>query len=143
MAQAQSGDTVKLHYTGTLSDGTIFDSSEGRDPLEFTLGANQVIPGFEKAVQGMNLGDTKTVNIPAAEAYGPRRDDMLIDVPPTEFPEHIHPKVGDQLQIRQADGQAFNVTVRSVTDTVVTLDGNHPLAGQELTFAIELVAING
>ena len=143
MAQAQTGDTVKLHYTGTLADGTVFDSSEGRDPLEFTLGANQVIPGFEKAVAGMNPGDTRTVNIPAAEAYGPRRDDMMIEVPPSEFPEHIHPKVGDQLQIRQPNGQPFNVTVSNVTESAVTLDGNHPLAGQDLTFAIELVAING
>jgi peptidylprolyl isomerase len=142
MAQAKSGDNVKLHYTGTLSDGTVFDSSEGREPLEFTLGQNQVIPGFENAVLGMNLGDSKTVTIPADEAYGPRRDDMIIAVPSAEFPEHIHPQVGDRLQIRQPDGGVFNVTVSAVSEDSVTLDGNHPLAGQDLTFAIQLVGID-
>ncbi|MBZ0300259.1 MAG: peptidylprolyl isomerase [Anaerolineae bacterium] len=141
MTQAQSGDSVKLHYTGTLTDGTVFDSSDGREPLAFTLGQQQVIPGFENAVMGMSPGDTKTVTIPAEQAYGPHREEMLIQVPPSEFPDHITPKVGDQLQIRQPDGQAFNVVVRDVSEIGVTLDGNHPLAGQDLTFEIELVEV--
>lgn len=142
MAQAKTGDSVKLHYTGTLNDGTVFDSSEGREPLEFTLGQNQVIPGFENAVLGMSPGDSKTVNIPADQAYGPRRDDMMIDVSPSEFPDHITPQVGDRLQIRQPDGRAFNVIVSAVSNTAVTLDGNHPLAGEDLTFEIQLVSID-
>lgn len=143
MAEAKPGDSVKLHYTGTLQDGTVFDSSQGREPLEFTLGSNQVIPGFERAVEGMSPGEAKTVNIPASEAYGPRRDDMILQVSPEEFPEHINPQVGDRLQIRQPDGSTFNVTVSDIGENAVTLDGNHPLAGQDLTFEIELVAING
>ncbi len=142
MTQAKVGDSVKLHYTGSLNDGTVFDSSQGRDPLEFTLGQNQVIPGFENAVLGMSPGDSKTINIPAEQAYGPRREDMVIDVPPSEFPDNITPTVGDRLQIRQPNGGAFNVVVSAVSDTSVTLDGNHPLAGEDLTFEIELVEIS-
>ncbi|HLV35181.1 MAG TPA: peptidylprolyl isomerase [Spirillospora sp.] len=142
MAQAKPGDSVKLHYKGTLTDGTVFDSSEGREPLEFVLGQSQVIPGFENAVIGMSPGDTKTVNIPVDEAYGPRREDMIIDVPPSEFPEHIDPKVGDRLQIRQPNGSSFNVVVSNVTDSAVTLDGNHPLAGEDLIFEIHMVEVN-
>lgn len=142
MTQAQSGDTVKLHYTGTLTDGSVFDSSEGRDPLEFTLGAKQVIPGFENAVMGMSPGEAKTVNIPADEAYGHRNEEMVLQVPPQQFPDNIEPTVGDQLQIRQPDGSAVNVVVSDVTEAAVTLDANHPLAGQDLTFEISLVAVN-
>jgi peptidylprolyl isomerase len=141
MAQAQSGDNVKVHYTGKLDDGTVFDSSEGREPLEFTLGAQQVIPGFENAIVGMSPGEDKTVVIPADEAYGPYRQEMILEVPPADFPDHIEPQVGDQLQLRQPNGSAVNVVVRDVTDISVTLDGNHPLAGQDLTFALNLVEI--
>ncbi|MAS36957.1 MAG: peptidylprolyl isomerase [Anaerolineaceae bacterium] len=141
MSQAKSGDNVKLHYTGTLNDGTVFDSSQGREPLEFTLGQNQVIPGFENAVVGMEPGESKTVNIPADQAYGPQRDDMILEVSPEEFPPDVNPKVGDRLQIRQSNGATFHVTVQEITDTSVKLDGNHPLAGQDLTFQIELVEI--
>ena len=142
MTQAKAGDTVKLHYKGMLNDGTVFDSSEGREPLEFTIGQNQVIPGFENAVSGMEPGESKTVNIPADQAYGQRREDMLLEVPPSEFPDHIDPKLGDQLQIRQPNGSALNVVVSDVSESAVTLDANHPLAGQDLTFEINLVEVS-
>lgn len=141
MAQAKAGDQVSLHYTGTLNDGTVFDSSKGREPLEFTLGANQVIPGFDQAVMGMSPGDTRTVHIPVDQAYGPRRDDMILEVSPQEFPPDVEPRVGDRLQIRQANGASFQVTVSDVREDAVTLDGNHPLAGEDLNFEIELIAI--
>lgn len=140
MPQAKAGDTVRIHYTGTLQDGTVFDSSEGRDPLEFTLGAGQVIPGFDSAVSGMEVGASRTVTIPAAEAYGPRRDDMVLAIPRDQVPPHIDPTVGEQLQVGQGQEQ-FLVTVAEVNDREVVLDGNHPLAGQDLTFALELVGI--
>jgi peptidylprolyl isomerase len=140
MQQARPGDAVRVHYTGTLKDGTVFDSSRGRKPLEFTLGAGQVIPGFDGAVTGMGVGDEKTVTIPAREAYGPHRDDMLLELPRTQFPPHVRPAVGEQLQVSRGD-QAFVVTVRDVDEQRVVLDGNHPLAGEDLTFALELVAI--
>jgi peptidylprolyl isomerase len=141
MAQAKAGDQVSLHYTGTLNDGTVFDSSKGREPLEFTLGANQVIPGFDQAVLGMSPGDIKSVHIPVDQAYGPRRDDMILEVSPQEFPPDVEPRVGDRLQIRQANGASFQVTVSDVREDAVMLDGNHPLAGEDLNFEIELVAI--
>lgn len=140
MPQAKAGDTVRIHYTGTLRDGTVFDSSSGRDPLEFTLGAGQVIPGFDTAVSGMEVGTSRTVTIPAAEAYGPRRDDMILAIPREQVPPHIDPAVGAQLQVGQGQEQ-FLVTVAEVNEREVVLDGNHPLAGQDLTFALELVEI--
>ena len=140
MAQAKSGDTVRVHYTGTLTDGTEFDSSRGREPLEFTLGAGQVVPGFEAAITGMRPGETKTVTIPAAEAYGDPRDELLLTVPRTQIPPNVQPRVGQRLQVGRGE-QAFPVVVHEVTDDHVVLDGNHPLAGQDLTFALELVGI--
>ena len=140
MAQAVSGDTVRIHYTGTLSDGSQFDSSVGRDPLEFKLGDGMVIPGFDAAVSGMNVGESKTVEIPADQAYGERRDDMVMSVGKNEFPDHINPEVGQQLQMQQGE-QAFVVTITEVSDDAVVLDANHPLAGKDLTFTIELVEI--
>jgi len=140
MQQARPGDTVRVHYTGTLKDGSVFDSSQGRKPIEFTLGSGQVIPGFEEAITGMAVGDTKTVTIPAAEAYGPHRSDMMLEVPRAQFPPNVQPSIGEQLQVSQGE-QAFVVTVREVDDERVVLDGNHPLAGEDLTFALELVAI--
>ena len=140
MPQAKAGDTVRIHYTGTLGDGTVFDSSSGRDPLEFTLGAGQVIPGFDTAVSGMEVGASRTVTIPAAEAYGPRRDDMILAIPRDQVPPHINPAVGEQLQVGQGQEQ-FLVTVSAVNEREVVLDGNHPLAGEDLTFALELVGI--
>lgn len=140
MTQAHTGDTVRVHYTGKLGDGEVFDSSRDRDPLEFTLGGGQVIAGFDDAVTGMKPGDEKTVTIPAEQAYGPRRDEMVGEVPRAQFPPNIEPQVGQQLQMQQ-NGQNFVVTVADVSDEVVRLDANHPLAGKDLTFELELVEI--
>lgn len=141
MAQAKQGDTVNVHYTGKLDNGTVFDSSVNREPLEFTIGEGRVIPGFEEAVVEMNPGDSKTVKIPANEAYGPRRDEMIVVVDRSQFPPDLNPEVGEQLEMRQADGQSFIVTVTDINDSNVTLDANHPLAGEDLTFDIQLMDI--
>lgn len=141
MTQAKQGDTVQIHYTGKLPDGTVFDSSVNREPLSFALGSGQVIPGFETAVVGMNPGDTKTATIASDEAYGPRRDEMVLVVEREKIPEEIPLGVGQQLQLQGPQGQALPVVVTEVSDGEVTLDANHPLAGQDLTFDIELVAI--
>ena len=141
MSQAKSGDTVKIHYTGTLDDGTKFDSSAGREPLEFAIGSGQVIPGFDNAVDGMTVGDNKTVTIPAGEAYGERHDQLVQEVPKSALPEDMEPEVGMQLQSQGPDGQVMNLLVTAVEVESITIDGNHPLAGQSLTFAIELVEI--
>jgi len=141
MAQAKSGDTVKVHYTGRLDDGTVFDSSTGRDPLQFTIGASQVIAGFEKAATGMSLGESKTATFPADQAYGTRDERMVMAVSRDQLPPDLKVKVDDQLQMRRPDGRAQIVTVTAVSESDVTLDGNHPLAGQDLTFDIELVEI--
>lgn len=142
MGQAKKGDTVTVHYTGKLEDGTIFDSSADRDPIEFEIGANQVIRGFESAVIGMNPGEKKTTTIPADDAYGPRRDEMIVQVDRSELPDDLDPDVGDQLQLRQPDGQNVRVRVSNVSESKLTLDANHPLAGKELTFDIELVDVS-
>lgn len=141
MSQAKPGDTVKIHYTGTLDDGTQFDSSSGRQPLEFTVGSGQVIDGFDKAVEGMAVGDSKTVNIPPEKAYGPRNEQMVQDVPRNALPEGLEPQVGMALQAKGNEGQIHNLTVTAVHDSSITVDGNHPLAGQALNFDIELVEI--
>ena len=141
MGQAKSGDTVKIHYIGKLSDGTVFDSSVNREPLEFTLSQGQVIPGFDQAVVGMNLGETKTETIPMDQAYGPYREDMVLEISKQQMPQDLQPEVGQQLQIQQPDGQTIPVMVTEVTDSTVTLDANHPLAGEDLTFEIQLVEI--
>ena len=142
MEQARDGDTVRVHYTGRLDDGTVFDSSHGREPLEFTVGAGQVIPGFEEAVSGMSPGEEKTVTIPANEAYGSRREEMVVRVPRERFPDHIQPQPGQQLQMVQGD-QVAVVKVLEATGEEVTLDANHPLAGQDLTFDLRLEEIGG
>ncbi|MFC1607741.1 peptidylprolyl isomerase [Candidatus Latescibacterota bacterium] len=142
MAEAKSGDNVKVHYKGTLDDGTEFDSSAGREPLEFTVGANQVIPGFDNAVVGMNIGDKKTVNIPLDEAYGPRRDDMLAIVDIGQFPENISPEIGQELQLTNENDELIMVKVVEINESDVTLDANHPLAGENLTFDLELMEIS-
>jgi peptidylprolyl isomerase len=141
MPQAKSGDKVRVHYTGRLDEGTQFDSSSGSDPLEFEIGAGQVIPGFEAAIDGMNIGDKVTVTIPCDEAYGPHRDEMVLEAPRTEIPDDLDPKVGQQLQLQHPSGQAIPVVITEVSDETITLDGNHPLAGQDLTFDLELVEI--
>lgn len=139
---ATSGDTVHIHYTGTLADGTTFDSSDGRDPLEFTLGEGQVIPGFEEAVTGMEEGETQTVTIDSEKAYGERRDDMVMEINRDRLPEELEPSVGDQLQLSLPDGRRIPVRVMAVADETVTIDANHPLAGRDLTFEITLEDVN-
>ena len=141
MSAAKSGDTVKIHYTGTLDDGTQFDSSEGREPLEFELGAGQVIPGFDAAVDGMDVGENKSVRIEAGSAYGERHDQLVQQVPRSALPEEITPEVGMALQSQSPEGQVANLVITEVTDETITVDANHPLAGQALNFDIELVAI--
>jgi peptidylprolyl isomerase len=141
MTKAKSGDTVRIHYTGTLGDGTEFDSSSGRDPLEFALGGGQVIPGFDKAVDGMAVGENKTVTIPPDEAYGERHEQLVQEVPKSALPDEIDPSVGMHLQSRSPEGQVLNLVVTEVAAESITVDGNHPLAGQALTFDIELVEI--
>ncbi len=149
MAQAKTGDKVRVHYTGRLEDGTVFDSSDCHEgecgcengPLEFTIGEGQVIPGFERAVVGMIPGDEKTVTIPVADAYGERVDAMVAEVPRTELPADLTPEVGMQLEVTQHDGSSFPVLITEVTDTAVTIDANHPLAGRALIFDLRLVEI--
>ena len=141
MSTAKQGDTVQIHYTGTLEDGTVFDSSEGRDPLSFTLGHGQVISGFEEAALGMEVGETKTTHIEVDDAYGERRDDLVLEVPREQLPSELEVDVGTPLQLQQPDGQAVPVTVTALDESTVTLDANHPLAGQALTFELTLVDI--
>lgn len=138
---AQAGDTVRVHYTGTLADGSVFDSSEGREPLEFTLGGGQVIEGFDSAVTGMRVGEEKQVTIAVDDAYGPRRDELMLLVDHSAFPTQMQPQLGQQLQVSPDDEQVMIVTVADISDEGVLLDGNHPLAGEDLTFALRLVEI--
>lgn len=142
MTQVKRGDAVALHYTGTLRDGAIFDSSEGRDPLEFVVGSGQIIPGLDVALPGMAVGDTKKVEIACEDAYGPVNLEMQQVVPREGIPDDIPLEVGTQLEMQTADGQAMPVTVIASDEATVTLDANHPLAGKELTFDIELVRID-
>ncbi len=135
----KDGNTVKVHYTGKLDDGTIFDTSVEREPLEFTMGTGQIIPGFEEAVMGMQVGQVKTVTIPAEEAYGPHNENMVIKVERDKLPENLNPVVGQRLQKQQENGHMDVVVVTDFSDTTITLDANHPLAGKALTFEIELV----
>lgn len=141
MAQAKAGDTVKVHYTGKLDDGTVFDSSADREPLEFTIGAGGIIPGFEQAVVGMSLGESKTEVIPTDQAYGPHSEEMVVVVDRQQMPPEIEPEVGQQLQLQQQNGQVLPVVITDVSGAAVTLDANHPLAGEDLTFDIKLVEI--
>lgn len=141
MSHAKSGDTVKIHYTGTLDDGTQFDSSQGRDPLEFEVGSGQVIPGFDKAVEGMAVGDSKSVRIEADEAYGPRHEQLVQEVDRSVLPGDLNPETGMALQSNSPDGQVTQFMITAVTDETITVDANHPLSGQALSFDIELVDI--
>lgn len=149
MAQAKEGDRVKVHYTGRLDDGTVFDSSEcaeddcgcGHGPMEFTIGAGEVIPGFEAGVVGLSVGDSKTIHIPVDDAYGERIEEMVAVVPRGDLPPEMKPEVGQQLEVTQEDGQIFQVLVVEVTDESITIDANHPLAGQPLNFDLKLVEI--
>jgi peptidylprolyl isomerase len=141
MTAAKNGDSVKVHYTGTLEDGSTFDSSRGVEPLEFTLGSGQVIAGFDEAVVGMKPGEQKNVTVPADKAYGERHEEMVITVPRAQFPAHITPEVGQQLQLAGPNNQPILVRVVSLDEDSVQLDANPPLAGLDLTFDLELVSI--
>lgn len=141
MQQAKKGDTVKIHYHGKLTDGTTFDSSKGREPLEFELGSGMVIAGFDNGVTGMTVGETKTINIPAAEAYGEANPEMILEYPRNQFPADLVPEIGMQLVMHNGAVQQFNVTIVELKEESVKLDANHPLAGKELIFDLELVEI--
>jgi FKBP-type peptidyl-prolyl cis-trans isomerase 2 len=141
MTDATPGKTVRIHYTGTLSDGSTFDSSSGREPLEFTVGSGQIISGLDRAIEGMAVGERKTVEVPAAEAYGPRNPEGVQSVPRDQVPDHIPLDPGTQLQVQTGDGRTLPVTVTEVSEEVVVLDANHPLAGKDLTFEVELVEV--
>ena len=141
MQQVKNGDTVKVHYHGKLTDGSTFDSSEGKDPLEFTVGSGQVIKGFDDAMVNMEVGEKKTVQIPVDHAYGERNEDMIMEYPKTEFPADMTPEVGMELHMSDNAGNVFPVVIAEVKDESVLLDANHPLAGEDLTFEIELVSI--
>ncbi|MBS9523034.1 peptidylprolyl isomerase [Litoribacter alkaliphilus] len=141
MSVATKGNTVKVHYTGKLQDGTVFDSSENREPLQFTLGDGNMIKGFDAAVHGMAVGEDKSVTIPSAEAYGEKRDEMLVDIPRTQVPADINPEIGMDLSIQNQNGQPMPVKVVHVDEEKITLDANHPLAGKDLIFDIKLVEI--
>lgn len=142
MSQAKAGDTVRITYKGTLTNGEMFDSSEGRDPLEFVVGSGQIIKGLDVAIPGMAVGDTKDVNVPCDQAYGQKNPDARQAVPRDQLPPEIPVEVGTQLQMQTPQGQVVPVTVAEVTETEVTLDANHPLAGEDLNFAIEIVGID-
>lgn len=141
MSQVKNGDTVMVHYTGRLTNGEQFDSSQGGEPLEFTVGEQQVIAGFEEGVLGMEVGEKKTINIPPEKAYGPKSEDLIIQVERGELPEEIEPEVGMQLEARLSNGMTTVVTISGVTDEFVTIDANHELAGEELIFDIESMGI--
>lgn len=141
MSTAKTGDTVQIHYTGRLDDGTVFDSSEGRDPLRFTVGSGQVIPGFDKAVQGLAVGEKSQTRIPPEEAYGERQDHLVLRVGRDQLPPGLEAAVGQQLEMSTPDGQRIAVVVTELTEESIELDANHPLAGKALTFDVELVAI--
>ena len=141
MTEAKAGDTVRIHYTGTLNDGSTFDSSEGRQPLEFTVGAGQIIPGLDREIAGMNVGDSRDVKVDSSEAYGPHDAQKVQVVPRSAMPQEVEVAPGMQLQARTPDGQTVPLIVTKVEEQEVTVDANHPLAGQDLNFAGELVEI--
>ncbi len=140
-APAKQGDTVKVHYTGTLEDGTVFDSSREREPLEFTIGGGQLIPGFEQTIIGMTPGESRNTRILAADAYGTYREDLVLEVDRDRFPPDMQPEVGLQLEVRRPDGLTQTFMITGTSETSVTLDANHPLAGEDLIFDIELMQI--
>jgi len=142
MTEAKSGDTVRLHYKGSLDDGSVFDSSEGREPLEFTVGSGQIIPGLDQAIPGMKVGEEKTVRIEAEDAYGPHNPNAKQSIPRSNVPEDLPLEVGLQLQAQTENGQTLSVTVVEFSDDEIVLDANHPLAGKALTFEIQVTAIN-
>jgi peptidylprolyl isomerase len=139
MGEVRRGDNVKVHYTGKLTDGTVFDSSEGKDPLEFAVGAGQVIQGFEEGVVGMKVGESKNIEIPAAKAYGERNEEMIMEVPMTHVPPEIKPEIGMRLEVGGQNGEIIRVVIVDITEKSVILDANAPLAGKDLIFEIELI----
>lgn len=141
MAQAKRGDTVKINFTGKLEDGTVFSSTANREPLEFELGEGKIIPGVEKAVEGMNVGESKTVEVPPEQAYGQHQAELVQEVSRDRFPKDVEPQVGQKFEIPQQQGQSMAVKVVDVSESTVTLDANHPLAGRDLTFELELLEI--
>jgi peptidylprolyl isomerase len=141
MQEVKNGDKIKVHYHGKLRSGETFDSSQGREPLEFTVGSGQVIKGFDEGVKGMKVGDKKTVEIPVQDAYGEKQQEMMIEFPKDQFPSDMKPEVGMQLMMTNGSGQNFPVTIAEVKENSVVLDANHPLAGQDLIFDLELVSI--
>lgn len=138
---ANAADTVKIHYTGKLSDGNIFDSSADREPLEFTLGQGTVLAGLESAIIGMEKGDTKTVTLASADAYGDRKTELIFEVQRDSMPDDVELEIGQQLEIQQENGESFRVNIVQLDDSTITLDANHPLADEDLVFEIELVDI--
>jgi FKBP-type peptidyl-prolyl cis-trans isomerase 2 len=141
MGQVKNGDTVKMHYTGKLKSGKVFDTSKDRQPFEFIVGSVTLVPGLEKGIIGMEIGESKTIEIPPEEAFGNRYEELVVELSKSEFPDYITPKIGQRLQLRRPDGQIITVTVIDLNEDTVTLDGNHPLAGYTLLFDIELVEI--
>jgi len=141
MSAVKRGDNVKVHYTGTLSDGTVFDSSAGLEPLSFSVGSGQVIPGFDEAVVGMQVGESKTVHIPVEKAYGHRNEELVLQAPVEQIPPDLNPEVGMRLEMGGTNGEILRVMVTELTDSHITLDANPPLAGEDLQFAIELVEL--
>ncbi|MGB3224253.1 MAG: peptidylprolyl isomerase [Desulforhopalus sp.] len=139
MTEVKKGDNVKVHYTGKLNDGTVFDSSQGGEPLEFAVGSGQVIAGFEEGVVGMKVGESKVIEIPVEKAYGERNDAMVIQAPIEQVPPDLNPELGMRLEMGGANGEILRVVVTEITDNHITLDANPPLAGKDLTFEVEVV----
>lgn len=141
MTQAKSGDTIKLNYIGRLGDGSVFDTTENRQPLQFVLGQDRLIKGFEEAVVGMNPGESKTVELQPEDAYGPRRDEMVLAIDRATLPQDVQPQVGQKIQLQTQEGQPVEAAVTGVTESNITVDANHPLAGRPLTFEIHLLEV--
>lgn len=141
MSNVKRGDTVKVHYTGKLDDGAIFDTTDDRDPIQFTIGDGNIIAGFEQAVVGMHPGESKTVKVSADRAFGPHHQELVIEVDKKEIVDEVDPEIGQRLQVNQPDGQKFLVTVTEISESRITLDANHPLAGKDLTFEIQLLEV--
>jgi peptidylprolyl isomerase len=141
MSQAKNGDTVKVHFTGRLENGEVFSKSEVESPIEVTLGNGELLPGFERGIVGMEVGEKKTITVPPEEAYGPKQEDLMVEINKSNLPENVTPAIGKGLRIRQSDGEDIRVIISDMTEDTVTLDGNHPLAGVTLLFELELVGI--
>jgi FKBP-type peptidyl-prolyl cis-trans isomerase 2 len=141
MSQAKNGDTVKVHFTGRLENGEVFSKSEVEAPIEVTLGNEELLPGFERGIVGMGIGEKKTITVPPEEAYGPVKEDLMVEIDKSNLPEHLTPTIGERLRIQQSDGDDIHVIISDMTETTVTLDANHPLAGATLFFDLELVEI--